>query len=236
MTKTTALFAALLGTALLPGLAPAQIKKSGGGYLLRLKFTQGQTIRHRVSTTVTGLPSMGGSSSVIKNGVMKLTGTMTEVVQSVTGNVATISSTVGPFSVPGNPTPLAPAKTVTARVNELGEPVGGSQAGGLGARFPKGVLKVGQAWSAAVPSTGMSSAGSPTAKFTFQGIKKVNGKDLAVIAVTVVPTAQFKSGKGTMYFQPSNGMLSSGTLNFEMNNPQSGATSPIKVAVQISPA
>lgn len=229
--RSTALCLAALFCA---SIAPAQIKKSGGAYLLRLKLTKGQSLRYKLSTTASGLPTTT-QTPFIKNGVMNLSGPMTMTVLSVSGSVATVETRTGPILVPGNPSPLIPEQRVTSQLNEFGDPVGDQKGSGFHTHFPKEAVKVGQSWTASVPMTTLGAGRSQAqAKFTFQGIKKLKGKDVGIVAISILPSQQVKGGKGTMSFYASNGVLAGGALTIVMNNPQSGAAGPVTVSVNIA--
>lgn len=233
MTKTKFFGLAVVAcVAVMPSVASAQVKKVGNGYLLRMKYVKGQTHSRTLTTTISGLPA-NTPSPLIKNGTMKLIAPYKETVDSVAGNVATVTVTLGPFTSPGMDQPVQPVTKTTGKVDNLGNRVGGGPTGGsFGAHFPKDPVKVGGMWTSKVPMSGMASAGGQAeAKFKFGGIKKVKGRDLAILTISLVPNAQIKSGSGTMYLLPSDGSLAGGNLNMEMINPQ--AATPIKVAINI---
>ena len=223
-------FVALACAAMIPAAASAQIKKvSGGAYLMRLKFTKGQTIHLELSESLSGLPpNVGGSTA---DGKMSVVMQSKSTVQSVTNGAATMIVVVGPTTINGKTqNTTSPPKSVT--VDSMGHPVGATKGSsqGFGTRLPEKAVKVGDSWSAPLPVGGATGSTGGSATYTFKGIKNVDGKQVAVIVMSI-KNPQIKSGGGTLYLTVADGAMYKGSLTLNTINPQTGAPMTMTVGV-----
>lgn len=215
---------------LIPAVASAQIKKvAGGAYLMRLKFTKGQTIHLELAESISGLPPNAGGASA--DGKLAVVMQTRSTIQSVTNGAATMLVSVGPTTLNGKVQGAAsPLKSVT--VDSLGRPVGAAkgQSQGFGTRLPEKAVKVGESWTAPLPIGGAGGGSNGTATYTFKGIKNMDGKQVAVIGMTV-KNPQIKNGTGTLYLNVSDGGMYKGGVTLNTINPQTGAPMTMTVSV-----
>jgi hypothetical protein len=181
---------------LLTASADAQVTKSGAGYLLRVKYSKGQTLKYRSVNTVTS--AQGGGQP------MKIELPMVMKIRDVTRGLAKATITTGPPMLGKNP--MGQAQTVTVELSTTNAPKSKGGPGIAGAQFPQKPVKVGQTWTMAAPiadTTGMT--GDIKAIYKFQGLKSVNGKNMAIVTyslsggVTGSGTLQLLAADGTMY-------------------------------------
>jgi hypothetical protein len=201
MTRFSPLSKAVAAVALL-GLvsyAVPQIAKSGNGYLLRMKFTKGQTIRYNMTTTVEGQGAQGMGN---------VTMPFSMNVKDVKGDVATLVYTVGPISMGGKQMDGKP-QTIEMQMNSRGEPVGqnASQAPMGGVTLPKGPISVGQTWNSSMK---VNQPFPMEVKTTYRlvGIKTVDGRQVADINMSMTSGGQISTkGSGNMLLLLSDGSL-----------------------------
>lgn len=218
---------------MIPSLASAQIKKvSGGAYLMRLKYTKGQVSHMELTTAITGMPP--GQGGATADGKMTAIMQTHSTVQTVTNGNATMLVSVGPMTLNGK-TVVQETKPQSVTVDPQGRPVGGAggQSQGFGTRMPDKAVKVGESWSAPLPmGHGTMGGGSGgTATYTFKGVKKVDGKQVAVVNMSV-KNPQIKSGSGTLYLMTSDGAIYKASLVLNTVNPQSGAPMSMTVTIR----
>ncbi len=221
-------WAVLACAVMIPAVASAQIKKvAGGAYLMRLKFTKGQVVHLELTENITGLPpGVGGATADGKLAVVMQT---TSVVQSVNNGAATMLVNVGQPILNGKPQGApSPPKSVT--IDSMGHPVGPQKNQSQGfTKFPEKPVKVGESWGGPLPLGGAGGAGG-SATFTFKGIKNVDGKQVAVIAINI-KTPQIKSGTGTLYLTVADAAMYKSSITLNTVNPQTGAPMTMTVGV-----
>ncbi len=195
--------------------AQAQVTSSSKGYLLRMKYTKGATIKYTISSMI----GMGTKPNppVISPMIIK--------VLSTTKDSATLKMTVGPITNNGHV--VKPAQTAETKVDSMGRPSGGPSSMMMGGAYPEKPIKVGQTWTSNVPMAQIG--GNATAKFIFRGIKTVNGRRLALIGIGLSSAAAGVSvtGKGEMQALASDGTMYHMNLNvdFVSTNPSQGGKS-----------
>ncbi|MEA2554016.1 MAG: hypothetical protein QOJ65_2192 [Fimbriimonadaceae bacterium] len=219
--------AALVCFAAVPVVASAQVKKAGDGYLLRMKFTKGLALRYGMTSTVKGIPP----SAMAPDGTITLTGPFSTTVQSIKGPNATVAVSIGPMLM-NNQQATGKAQTRTATIDSRGKAVDKSDTG-IGLLLPEKPVKIGQSWSGPLPiSSGTMTAGGMSITYRFEGLKKIGGKQLAVVSLTTSPDQQIKSGSGTLYINPQDGFTQKMTMNLVIGNPAGGKplTTTINVA------
>jgi hypothetical protein len=214
---------------MIPAVSSAQIKKvAGGAYLMRLKFTKGQTNHLELTESIVGLPpNVGGAGA---DGKLNVVMQSKSTVQSVTNGNATMLVSIGPTTLNGKTQgATSPLKSVT--IDSTGHPVGSAkgQGQGFGAKLPEKPVKVGDSWSAPLPVAGAAGGGG-SATFTFKGIKNVDGKQVAVILMSV-KNPQIKSGTGTLYLTVADGAVYKGSITLNTVNPQTGSPMTMTVGV-----
>lgn len=210
MKKLTLL--SVLGLAMFAPMAPkpaeAQISKVGGGYLLRIKYVKGAVQKYRLTTTV---PAMGKPMIV----------DVTSKVLSVKGKVGTVESSVTMIMNGKRGTPTVSKM----EVNDRGQIVGGdNNQMVLPMSLPLKPVSVGAKWTGEMSAQGMVTKSS----YVFNGVKKVNGKDVADISFTMTGGMQGSkvTGKGKSMVLVSDGSLQSMNLNMTMTMPTQKGQKP----------
>ena len=166
-----------------------QVTKVGSGYLMRSSYTKGQVIRFEIVSRSKMLPA----PNIVR---MKWT------VLSVMNGTARIQVQVEGL---GANTPK-PFEIVIDRQNQA---VGGSA---FGAAYPSGPIKPGTSWKAALPlnlGAVNPGGGKEVAKYTFDGVKTVRGKQYAALTIRIDGIA---SGEGTELISVSDGILFSNEM------------------------
>jgi hypothetical protein len=221
MTRAFALGAAIMLVG--AGVAEAQVTKKGAGYQFRMKFTKGKTTKFKINASV---PYPGQPKPIT------VSSTVVQTVTSVTGNVANISGKVGPTILNGNPMTEEPM-TTTAKIDTLGKPVGNAGGPVSFTTYPANPVKVGQTWNSTVPLSGIG-GGNAAATFKFLGMKTMNGKQVADVAVTVNATGQQRaSGTGRLLVLASDGLPLKMDLNLKIIDPQN-ADKPFVAPISVT--
>ena len=201
----------------------AQITKSGPGYLFRMKHQAGSVFKFGVVSSLAGSGANGQPMTFTLPMIWKVVG--------VKAGVATIDTTVGPVSVGKNP--MVNAVKNRIQLDTRGKVVGQGGAGQqVTPAFPEKAIKVGQSWQASAPvELPMQGEKKIQATYVFKGIKVVNGKQMAELAVT---TGGQASGTGSMFLLVSDGSLFRSTLkmNLKMVAPD-GIPTTYKVTADI---
>jgi len=203
--RLSALFVA--GAVLVSGTTTqAQVSRSGGGYLFRMKFTKGQKMTYMMSMNT----SASGMAQPMKTSVP-----MTMTVMSVQGNVATMKMTMG--AVMGQK-----PRDITVKMDNTGKLVSGNMQGlnGVSATYPKNPVAVGGSWknTTAFP-LGPGGNLDSTTNYKFKSIKNVGGRQVAELYVTMTgKSQQFKmSGSGTMLILMADGSLWNTQITTDMD-------------------
>lgn len=206
----------ILATAALAALSPAQVTKSGAGYLLRVKYAPGQVIKlNSTNKMINATTGKAVETSIMLPVVLRIT--------DVKAGIATARMVVGPASYNGQP--LIPAKTVVMNLNSRNQATGvqgGSSS--VGATLPEKPIKVGQTWKALAPiSTGTGGVQKVEAVYKFVGVKTVDGQGVAVVTYTI--SGGVGKGSGRMTLLQKDGTLWTNDLKMEV---RAGAT-PVTV-------
>lgn len=182
-----------------------QITQQGNGFLLRHKFAAGQVYRYSNETAV----AVAGSSQPFSVSMP-----FSISVKSVKNGVATLEYMV---KSPALGNGGGGERTSTVQVDAKGKPVGeGSMPGSGIIGFPEKPVVIGQSWTGNMAGAAGGMAGmAVSATYKFQGLKTVDGKRVAAVAIS--PKAKNKGGEtgmdvvgtGTMYFDVADGSLHS---------------------------
>jgi hypothetical protein len=180
---------------LLAGSASAQITKVKGGYLMRTKYTAGHVVRYQ---TVTTSGNVGSSANGIS---VKIPLTLT--VLSVVKEVAKVRMDIGAGLLNGKA--FSPAHSTTVSLDAL------DSTKAQGAKLPPHPIQPGATWTAMRPVQ-LGPGGSALeldGVYHFQGIKVVDGNEVAVIVYDMKGAA---NGSGTMLLLTSDGSIYSNTM------------------------
>ncbi len=199
-----------------PLASTAQVAKSGQGYLLRMKWTKGKTYAYSINTAM-GSQKQPGSYSV--------------KVKDVKNGVATLDVTTNMSAAMGG------KQTQTLKMDSTGKVIDGADGAMQAPAFPAKAVKVGETWkdsrkvNAAFPVTVNNT-------YTFKGLKTVNKKQLAEIAISTkgASDGMSLSGTGTMYLDLAEGMLhsSKNTVNVSIKMGQEPGSQPTKITMTMS--
>lgn len=207
-------------------VGPAQVTKSGTGFLLRAKYTPGQTLKYVMSSDA----AMGGSKQV-----MKMTSPIVMAVKGVKAGVAEIVVTTGPASLNGQSQGAADKRTV--KLDTRNRPIGGPTNYEAFSSFelPEKPVKPGQSWKGQTKLDTPMGAVTMAATYTFVGIKTVAGKQVAEIksAITGSMMGPIK-GNSTAYLNVADGMLHSVSGKTRTEVKMSAEAAPIVVEALIS--
>lgn len=217
-------FALLFATACC--VASAQVTKQGSGYLLRMKFKQGEVTKFVMTTTTSG----SGAPA------MNLKMPMTTKVLAVKGGVAEVEYNVGPMT--NNGKAMGEAQKVTSKIDSRGKLSGGSpqlqQMGNI--TLPEKAIPVGGVWKGTQNSqAGPSGSITINATYTLVGIKTVGGKQVAEIKVAMTGGNQMlkTTGGGTMFLRVADGSLHSTVLDQSISIAQGQQSITVKSKVSI---
>lgn len=193
----TALFCAAIGS--------AQVTKQGNAYLLRMKYTKGMKMVYSMNNTANLPAGMG------PGGPMVMTAPMSMTVKDFAGGIATIAYSVGPMTMNGKSN--GKPTTGTIKQDTRGKVISGDKkaVGVSSMTFPEKAIKVGESWTAETTSPGMGGEMKMLTTFTLSGMKAINGKQVAVLAVKMV------SAKGASA-QPGMNVTGKGTMTMLMSD------------------
>jgi len=187
-------FCSLLALAGVVGCCPAQISPAkGGGYLFRVKYTKGQTMRFQTESTVANKGS--------KSSGMSFKAPMTIQVLNVVKGVATVNVTKGAGTLNGQP--FGKSESVHAQLDET------DSSSINGPQVPLKPIQTGGTWKAI---RAVSFGGPPqnlNAVYRFQGFKTVDGHKVAVVVYSLTGAA---SGAGTMLLQTNDASIYSNEI------------------------
>lgn len=184
--------------------AYAQITKDGAGYRIKAKFTKGQTLKYDMSIQTKGKDVPANAA--------KMSMPFSLTVKEVNKGIATVQYK-GEM--------MGQKLDQTIKINEFGKVVQGNSVSGVSAHFPNRVLKPGDSWKMDIPVNSPMAAGMKmNGTYKFVGIKRVNGRELAEIAVDMKGSGgtggMTLTGKGTMFYLVSDGQLWSASINQNM--------------------
>lgn len=212
-------------TGMLVATAPsdAQVSKQGNGFMLRMKFTKGVTYKYSANIALKGTGANQPPMSM----------PFSTKITDVKGDVATMQFTA---TAPGQSKP----EVKTAKINTRGKIVSGDKDIQQFAStvYPDGPVTVGQSWTNDVEVPGMM--GTPMkikSTHTFKGLKTVNSRQVAEIAVKMTGGAHGLNltGTGTMLVNASDGHLQRATIAQKMTMTQQGANAkPMSFDVDVT--
>lgn len=205
----------LLAATAVPLTTTAQVSKSGSGYLLKMKWTKGRTYAYSIASTMS---------------TQKQNGAYTVTVKDIKNGVATLDVT---SNMPG-----VGKSTDTIQMDSSGKIISGGDGAMQTPAFPKKAVKVGESWK----DTRKISAPFPITvnnTYVFKGIKTINKKQLAEIAMTTKGSGEqgmTVSGSGTMYLDLHEGMLHSSktSVNVSIKTSQEKNAQPMKIAMNLN--
>jgi hypothetical protein len=204
---------AFLGFSIFAGLsssAPCQITPSGTGYLLRVNYTKGLVLHLTTRNQVAGLTGTGGPK-------MSFVLPITIRVLDVRSHRAKVQMKLGAVQSKG--TVLHAPQTAIMWLDNRNQPGDGDDgrvdaSGGVASQLPLRVVHVGDSWKASAPvSLGTGEASHFDAKYTFMGIKTIEGKQVAVISYVGSGLA---SGKGVLTLLVKDGTVNSNFTTLTM--------------------
>jgi hypothetical protein len=212
----------ICGLALLAAAtAPAQVTKSGSGFLLRMKFIKGQTLIYDLTGTVTQ-----------RGRTLNFQVPMVVSVKDVAGGVGTLEQKVGPFKADGRP--MGPVRTEVLKRDARGTVLNGSGSSAPGLHvmtFPAAPLKAGGTWSAKTKGV-VGTAGQMEMDNTYKivGLESVSGRQCLRIGVTVKGTGNAAlAGGGDVWIAVSDGSMVKSTS--KMNVTIGKETAPMSVTI-----
>lgn len=189
-----------------------QVTKQGNGYLFRIKWTEGQTIRYNIESGMASGP--GGKP-------MSMTMGIAMTVADVKAGIATVKTKV--TGMGGTP------QEVTSKIDSMGKMSGGGSNNPMtnssNITYPKGPVPVGGSWTenmnmAQGPMGGMKT----TTTYRFKGLKNVGGRQFAEIALSVTASgAASMKGSGTVLINMVDGMMHTLDLNSALTMAMPGA-------------
>jgi len=207
-------------------LSSAQISRSGNSYLFRMNYAPGMVLKYDVLSTIGGMSQNGQP--------MKFTLPMVWNVLSVKNGVSTIDTVVGPISMGGGKEPMVQATKNRIQLDKRGRLVGQPGTGQqVTPALPEKPIRVGQSWSASAPiNLPMQGEKKISATYTFKGVKTVQGKPVAELAVK---TSGQANGTGTMLLLVKDGSLFRSQLKMDlMMTSANGSPTTYKVTADIN--
>lgn len=186
----------LLALGAITAVAPAQVVKTPTGYLLRVKYYEGQIIRLSSTNTVVNATGQAQDVAISLPVVIRIT--------EVKNGNALARMTVGPPTMNGKE--VMNRQTVVMTLNNRNQATSGRDPGNsVGATLPQKPLKIGETWTAFAPiSTGTGATQKLRATYKLLGVKTVAGKAVAVVSYQIAGGA---TGKGTLTLLQEDGTL-----------------------------
>lgn len=219
--KTAVLASAIVGFGLfaVPTTSTAQVTKSGKKYVFRIKFKKGEKFEYSLTNSM----SMPGSKAADPKPMV-----YSWLTKSVSGNNAIITMT-------GN------GSSEDISMNSRGETNSKSAVSMFSnemAVLPEKAVAIGDSWTSSGKTQGITGAMDVKTTSTFKGIKTVDGKQMAHIAISIKMSGSGVTGSGTgdTLTEMSNGMSYRANIKLDLkaSNPQDGKTMNIKVATSIN--
>lgn len=204
--------------------ATPQIAKQGAGYLLRNKYTAGQTQKMTMSMTSTA----GGQT------VLSMQTPIVMKTKSVTKGIATLEVTTGPAKMNGQSQGKVDKQTV--KMDSRNRPVGGSSNfEGFGSfAFPEKPVKPGQKWTQKIDMASAVGNIKLDATYTFIGVKTVGGRAVAEIRTTMKGTMMGPiTGTAISYLRVADGSVDSSSVDMIMNITAAEGQAPQKIVSKI---
>lgn len=211
----------------IPRTADAQISKQGNAYLLRIRYTKGQTINYTITTS-------GGPAN------MRMQARMT--VRDVRNGVATVESRITMPNMRGQGGQVPEPMTSTMQVNNRGQVVSGNagMTAAASPTLPERPVRIGESWTGNVGGGAAGNAGNLSARYTLVGVRRQGNREIAEISMTMTGamgaggSANRMTGQGRMILLTSDGSLLSGNVNFNMSfRGQDNKTQTMKINTQI---
>jgi hypothetical protein len=199
------LFIAVIAVA---SVGSSQVSRQGAGYLLRVKYVKGQTLKYMTTNLING--NMNGGQP------MKINMPISISIKDVVKGIAKAKVVAGPVNM--GTSAVMQAQTLDMELTTTNQARSGKNSGIAGAQLPLKPVKIGQTWTMLAPipdTTGMSK--NMKATYKFQGLKNVGGKSVAVLAYTLTGGV---SGTGTLLLLASDGTIHSNTAKLKYSGPQ----------------
>ncbi len=218
----------VLGTG---GLSNAQVTKQGTGYLMRVKYTKGQTLKYNMAV----VSQMKGGPN---GGNMTMNMPMSMTALDVKNGITTLKVTSGPSKMMGQEMPKSEQ---TVKVDSRGRVIGGGTSmSSMTGAMPEKPVKIGQVWTQDVDMPMGATGSAMKMKGTYKLIS-VTG-NVATMSASVVggQSGMKMTGSGTMRMRIADGSLDGGILNMvmDMDGPSGGKTKgpqtmTVKIAITI---
>lgn len=199
--------------------ANAQISHSKQGDLITIKYTKGQTLRYNLSMEAKDLKRAPTKVQII-----------TQCLSIAKDGTATLKVS----------TPAGPGKPPYVRnvvIDKHGKPLGQRLEGFSGNfMWPNKPIKPGQTWKG---DMNMAAAGQGQgdlkATYKYEGIKKINGKPVAVISTYMDLSGEYNiAGTGKIYVRVADGQLDNAIFNMGMmQTSESGKPSTLRLLMSI---
>lgn len=206
-------------------VASAQITKEETGYLLRMKFTKGNVVNF-LSTTASSGKGLGAQAMTLRVQV-------STKVLFVANGVADVEYRVSPTT--NNGKAITAARRDTSKIDSRGRLTGGTaRLQNMGdISLPEEPIPVGGVWKNTETSQAPSGPISIQRTFRFVGFKKVDGKQLAQIEVSLTGGNQEMraTGTGTTMLLVADGSLFSSTLNLSTSFDRGSLTLTDKTSI-----
>jgi hypothetical protein len=188
--------------------ADAQVTQSGNGYLLRTKYTKGQTLKYTTTSSVQ-MPPQGNQPAQPLRLEMPIVLRVTEV----NAKESKIEATLGPATMGGSQ--VQPATKMDMALDNRNR-ASASGARTLVAELPDKPVRVGETWTTNAPipdMVGGGASGTVNATYKFNGLKTINNRRVAEITYTLSGGAK---GNGTIHVLASDGTLWSNTASIQL--------------------
>ena len=179
------IYLCMLAGGLLCSSVSAQITKSKAGYLFRVKYVKGQTVRLRTTNTIDNKQSPSAKAVMTVNIDIK--------VLSIKNGVAVTQMTMGPSMLNG--AKVMNGSSTTVALDDRNQTPNSSTTTNLGPPLPKKPMKIGTTWKAVTPINVGTGIQQLEGNYRFIGFKTVAGRQLAVITYELTGIA---NGTGVM--------------------------------------
>ena len=199
--------------------ASAQIVRQKGGYLINVKYTNGQVLKQNLEMHLVGDTKKHPVSLFIT----KCLGVDKKGIATLDVTVPTAGKT--------------PSVKKRIKVDRHGKPQGATIDGYSGSFvWPEMPIKVGQSWLGDMSVVGPGNGGMKLkSTYKLTGIKTVNGVKVASIASVMNVTGTYEiSGTGILYVRFSDGQLQNAEFNLALNQfSDTNAKGKLKVVMTI---
>jgi len=198
--------AACLLVAGLASSTPAQIVKTPKGYLFRVKYVVGATLKYSSLTWIDNK-----SSTPPPVGTAKIP--IVYHVVDVTKSLATIKLTVGPTTLPPSTAVVSEATTISLQMDNRNRTVSGQAPPGVGS-FSDKPIQSGSTWESAIPFKVFGHLQRLSGVYRFAGVKP--NTTIAVVTYSLTGAA---FGTGTMLMSTKDGSMISNDAFISVQGP-----------------